>query len=65
MRNVDHFHAKYRHDNETHEIEGGFTFFPENWDRWDEAQRKAYFINLCVSWGMPPDAELKSIHFAG
>jgi hypothetical protein len=60
----DHFHATYEFDGQAHEIEGGFTCFPKDWEARTEEQKRSWWRAVCIVWGMPPTAVIKTISLA-
>lgn len=61
----DHFHATFKHEGENGEIEGGWTGYPDHWKTLTEEDRKRWWREKCVNWGMPRGAEILNIWLAG
>jgi hypothetical protein len=61
----DHFHATWRKGDDTGEIEGGWTGYPEDWEIMDKGQQESWHERLCLNWGMPIGAKVERIWLAG
>lgn len=47
------------------EIEGGFTGYPNGWEKFDMVERAQWLRDLALAWGMPPEARLLGVRLAG
>lgn len=65
MTRYDHFHCQFEIDDDLHEIEGGWTGYPDNIDEMTEEEYKKWLYDLAVSWGMTEGAEIKHFWLAG
>lgn len=63
----DHFHLFYvlPGSDERHEIEGGWTCFPDDWEQRSESEQWQWWHQLGVSWGMPTEGIVKKVNLAG
>lgn len=60
----DHFHAVYEHDGQTHELEGGFTGYPDDWMTRSDEAKNLWWAEVLVAWGMPAGATVKRLRLA-
>lgn len=66
MGKSDHFHIEYTtSDGIKGEVEGGWTGYPKNWEKWTVEERNAWIHSLAVDWGMPIDGKIDRIWLAG
>jgi hypothetical protein len=60
----DHFHVVYEHDGQSHELEGGFTGYPDDWEARSDEAKNLWLAEMLTAWGMPAGATVKRLWLA-